>query len=1723
MKVIWPVNYTSVQSSISLHIHAHRGKTPCEVLLCYLLILFFTEVIPVLQDGRKISIGDCALFKPPQDAPPFIGIIRWLTSGKEDNLKLGVNWLYRPAEVKLAKGILPEAAPNEVFYSFHKDEIPAASLLHPCKVAFLHKGVELPSGISSFVCRRVYDIANKCLWWLSDQDYINERQEEVDQLLDKTRIEMHGAVQSGGRSPKSLNGPTSTPQLKHGSDSLQNNATSLTSQVKGKKRERGDQGSDPIKRERSFKADDGDSGQFRPENMLKSEIARMTDKGGLIDFQGVEKLVQLMQPDRGEKKIDLACRMMLVDAIAATDKVDCLGRFVQLRGLPVLDEWLQEVHKGKTGDGSSPKESDKAVEEFLFALLRALDKLPINLHALQTCNVGKSVNNLRSHKNLEIQKKARSLVDTWKKRVEAEMKINDAKPGSSQAVSWPSKPGFPEVSQGGNRRTGGSSEVPMKSSTTQPSASKTTTVKFGHGETIAKPMSSSPGSMKLSVSLPSPVGINLKDQHSKVAVDGGTADLPLTTIKEEKSSSSSQSQNNSQSCSSEHAKIVGCSWKEDARSSTAGSISVSKISSGSSRHRKSSNGFQGSAISGGKNEMGLGKCGFLNKNSPSEKMLQSRLTCEKPLDMPLVDHGNSRLIVRFPNPGRSPAWSASGGSFEDPSIVVSRASSPGLPEKHDHYDRKVKGKSDACRVNVASDVNIESWQSNDVKDGLAGSDEGDRSPAAVLIEERSRTGDEIGKLTEASKASCSSSGNEAKLGKSFEDSFSSINALIESCVKYSEAGAPMSFGDDVGMNLLASVATGEISNSELVSPIGSPGRNSPVLEDSCMGNDVKLSSSCEDVARNEDQADDCANCDTEKQGNILDPSQVNNGSQHPTTHASTNFSGCSKPTSSFAEEKTLECSEHLHSSIMDLQQTADPCLKCDEKLDEITASVAMSLADTKDEAAEDERANQLCEEKKSGLTGVSADNVPDSKLKVRSPLFENKKIDHFDEKIGESSVAAASDTIRGSIGDTCDIDNAVSSVKLEKEVVEESPSCPSLEMNGENKNIVHEELNGGLSTMQKPPPVAMSCSEFVEGNSEDAILLTGSGNVLGTENDDSKTEQGDEMEARSHAEQSDKQRMEQASNVPPAHDEQVGTGLGLTVSGHNGERADAEESSERKEVLEQRSGGSASYEESPVIPVQETEHCVKPSGPKSTGVEAGETEVCVFTADASSLSIAAGSDMTAKRDFDLNEGFSMDDGNQGEPVHSELPRCLSAVNLPSPLPFPISSMSGSGLPASITVAAAAKGPFVPPENLLRSKGELGWKGSAATSAFRPAEPRKVLEMPLITTDISLPDTTASKQGRPPLDIDLNVADERLDEDMASQGSAPETDSEFGPFNNRVLARDEMFDSSAPGRSAGGLDLDLNRVDEGADIGQFSTSTSRRLEVPLLLVKSSLSGGFPNGGVNVLRDFDLNNGPGLDEVGAEQAPRSQHAKSSVPFLAPATGLRMNNTELGNLSSWFPSGNSYSAMTTPTFFPDRREQPYPINATAGAQRILGPPTGGTTFGHDVYRGPVLSSSPAVAFPPATPFQYPGFHFGTSFPFPSTTFSGGSTTYMDSSSGGALGFPTIPSQLVGPAGSVSSHYPRPYVISLPDGSSKGGAESSRKWGRHGLDLNAGPGGTDTERRDERLPSASRQLSLASSQVVTEEQARMYQAAGGSLKRREPEGGWDVDRFSHRQPSWQ
>ncbi|CAA6661466.1 unnamed protein product [Spirodela intermedia] len=1483
-------------------------------------------------DGRRILIGDCALFQAG-NSPPFIGIIRWFSPGKQDQLKLGVNRLYRPSEVKLAKGILLEAAPNEVFYSFHKDEISAELLLHPCKVAFLRKGVELPQWISSFVCRRVYDSTNKCLWWLTDQDYIDDQQEEIAKLLGKTQVEMHAAVQPGGRSPKQLNGPAQQP--KPGTDSVQNNNASLPSQVKGKKRaEKGDQASDSIKRERLLKADDGDSNSFKVESTLKAEIEKITDKGALINVDAVEKLVQLMQVDKGERKIDLAGRILLADVIAATDKNDCLGRFVQLRGVPLLDDWLQEAHKRKNGDGTTPKECEKSVDELLLALLHALDKLPVNLEALQTSQVGKSVNHLRSHKNSEIQKKARSLVDTWKKRVDVEMtklemtKLNDAKStGTNQAASWPGKPGFSEVSYGGNKRSG-SSEASLKSPVAQSSTCKSLPVKASHGDSVMKLNSGQSASVKLPSTLATSLSIGTKDSQSKAGGSSWTAELPLTAI-EEKSSGSSQSQNNSQSCSSDHGK-QGSAWKEDAKSSTSGSTHANKVSGGTSRQRKASNGLVGTGSSGAQKDSSLSKPSPLSRNLQLEKVPQHGLPGERTGDAPSADHGNNqRLIVRLPNPGRSPARSTSGGCFEDSSQTSTWSSSPVAAEKVGHINQRTKLKNDDCRASVTTDVNAESWHSNDLK-GADGVDGADKSTTAVRDEKHMST-DKSGKAADAFKPTSLS---ESKPVKTF-DTLSPINALIESCVKYSEASAS-SGGDDSGMNLLASVAAGEISKSNLLSPSGPP--------DPCTTNKVKSTVSSGGALTNvSEYPEDCTDDDSEKHEPKIVPNSCDD----------------SQSIQSPQESRATIDNRAQHLGSVDIPcKNAESISKAESKVNavEVQGRVPFTTLseDVKGVLAEDDSPKQLRRKRKA--SSPVTDGLQDSKHKAGSPTSDESK--HAD-CVRESTISSS---IQAGDGSDLNCSARISNCEESVEIASSSPPGKQDVADG----VLHDATTP--TGQQLPSDMAVSSNSF-SINSINATLVSSTNAGLEAE-DEGKKEKSDSLVLKSQMDQTDTEKKVLGSLAAPTADDRTGS---LTPS------TDDDSDDNYKEVSHPCST-SANHEEPSIASSAHTEECTK-SLNSGYEVDLVREEVACST-EVSSAVASPVQDTSTKLDFDLNEGFSVDEATTAEPVASAALESSSSVHLMSLQPFTMSLISNTS-PVPITVAAPAKGPFVPPETLLKSKGEPGWRGSAATSAFRPAEPGRFGTICLV---------------RPTLHhrMPLLLVDNRGYGRLSSGGFSQEAVSESRVMCNR---------DAQVRKSSGVLDLDLNRVDESTENGQ-SASTSQRLDVPLPRMRSS-PGGFPNSGANMLRDFDLNDGPGVDEAGADQVPRGQLSMgNSIPFLPT---LRLNNNELGNLSTWFPPGNSYPAVAMPSFLPERvDQQPYSIVAAPGGQRILSSAAG-------------------------------GFPFGSSFPLASTSYSMGST-----------------------------------------------------------------------------PMWTLQLSVPGSQAFVEEQSRLYQTAGRALKRKEPEGGWDGERFT-------
>ncbi|XP_031373534.1 uncharacterized protein LOC116188369 isoform X1 [Punica granatum] len=1547
-------------------------------------------------DGRKISVGDCALFKLPQDSPPSIGLVYRVTVTKEKNLKLGVNWLYRPTEVKLGKGILLEAAPNEIFYSLKKDEIPAASLLHPCKVAFLPKGVELPRGISSFVCRRVYDIANRRLWWLTDKDHFNE---EVEQLLYKTRIEMHASAQPNGRSPKQTSGPMSS-HLKPGADGLQNNA-SLPSQSKGKKRERQDQGTELVKRERSSKMGDGDSGRSSSESSLKSEIAKVVEKGPLVDTEGVDRLVQAMFFEINERKIDLSARTMLTSIIVATEKSDCLSRFVQIRGLSILDDWLQDVHKGKTGDSSGLKDNDKVAEEFLLVLLRALDKLPVNLPALQMCNIGKSVNHLRTHKNLEIQKKARSLVDTWKKRVEVEMNINDAKMSSNQTVSGSARSRLPEAPHA-NKNIGGSSEGAPRSPTVQLSASKAAPAKLLQGETASKSASQFQGSMKLATAQTSP-NVNLRDGQPRIS--SSLSDVPLTTSRDEKSSSSSPSHNSSHSCSGDHVKAGGSAVKEDARSSAG--ASSNKVPCLASRHRKSVNGFPVSAASA--RESGSSRSTSLHRNVAPDKASQSGLTSEKAADV-APEVNSHKFIVKIPTRSRSPAQRAAGGSVDDLSMMNSRPSSPAHLERPDQLGTVVEGRADASQANVSSDANVESWQGDDFRDPPTACGPLDRD----LGEDHCNIDENTKKTQVVSKCTTSSPRNTLKLGKALEPSLSPMNALIESCVNYVEANAPVPIGDDVGMHLLASVAAGEMFKSEPASPDGSPHGDPSSMEPSCKANDLEVKPVSQDsYLRNDDASkglvSECAQRDHFEGSALM--SSKGDGKTYPLC----------------IDERAGEAQDvRLNSSSVNGDQTAAPSSGSNKVRNDLAVAASISEAGIYSEEGKESKES-------ASLEGSHLDGTIDEKVKVDTSILPEGRVIN-DSLAVKSEEAAEVGTMSGKEGG-----------KPEKDLddqgqVEEKPTLMIL-----CKPTYEQDMKtvDGLKAAEVSEKDAVNKSK--QNEKPDPSIALGVQTVAGPAS-------GIEKHVESEA----------------ASEKKVGGALSEPSTDLNGQYMDAR---------------------------GESRGCDVPSSK-----EADEMEKCNLSS--AHASIARPSDGDTKLEFDLNEGFSTEDGKYGGSVNFN-PPASSAAAVPLISPMPVASSSPSaGLSAPIAVAAAAaKGPFVPTDDLLRAKVEIGWKGSAATSAFRPAEPRKITEMPTVSAYTThSPDISSGRQNRPLLDFDLNVPDERINEDAAPQYSL-ETSSLYNSRSNFEKAHQEMA-GSVPPRTSGGLGLDLNRVDEApTDSVNYSTSNRRK----------------PN--AVACRDFDLNDGPVIDAAEPSTSGQQQQRINVFSHQQPVHGLRVNSAEVGNFSTWFHPASTYSSVTVPSILSDRGEQSYPIVAGGGPPRMLGPSTGGgIPFNTEMYGGPVLSSSPAVPFPSA-PFQYSIFPFGTSFPLPSATLSGNATTYVDPSSGGRLGFPPVHSQLVGPAGTVASQFSRPYAVNLSDGSGNSAIESNKKWSRQGLDLNTGPGGPELEGRDETSPLGLRQLSIAGPQSLAEEQARMYQVSSGLLKRKEPEGRWD----GYRQSSWQ
>ncbi|KAL3498841.1 hypothetical protein ACH5RR_041573 [Cinchona calisaya] len=141
-------------------------------------------------DGIRYDLEDPVLLVPEEaNQKPYVAIIKDISQTRSGSMMVTGQWFYRPEEAeKRSGGNWQSRDTRELFYSFHRDEVPAESVMHKCVVHFvpLNKQIPLRKQHPGFIVQRVYDTEQRRLFKLTDKDYEDNKQEEIDLLVQKT-------------------------------------------------------------------------------------------------------------------------------------------------------------------------------------------------------------------------------------------------------------------------------------------------------------------------------------------------------------------------------------------------------------------------------------------------------------------------------------------------------------------------------------------------------------------------------------------------------------------------------------------------------------------------------------------------------------------------------------------------------------------------------------------------------------------------------------------------------------------------------------------------------------------------------------------------------------------------------------------------------------------------------------------------------------------------------------------------------------------------------------------------------------------------------------------------------------------------------------------------------------------------------------------------------------------------------------------------------------------------------------------------------------------------------------------------------------------------------------------------------------------------------------------------------------------------------------------------
>ncbi|CAL1390631.1 unnamed protein product [Linum trigynum] len=450
--------------------------------------------------------------------------------------------------------------------------------------------------------------------------------------------------------------------------------------------------------------------------------------------------------------------------------------------------------------------------------------------------------------------------------------------------------------------------------------------------------------------------------------------------------------------------------------------------------------------------------------------------------------------------------------------------------------------------------------------------------------------------------------------------------------------------------------------------------------------------------------------------------------------------------------------------------------------------------------------------------------------------------------------------------------------------------------------------------------------------------------------------------------------------------------------------------------------------------------------------------------------------------FDLNEEFSSDDA-------ADHPADLVSA--------PISIVSISRPAAA---AAASASPAAP----LHFEGSLGWKGSAATSAFRPASPRKVDN----NIETGAASSSNSKQRQGWLDIDLNIS-ESADEnavDLMLGGRQISTSLSF------QRGEESSFNIADPGKSERPT-LDLNCL---SDDGETNPQLNVRKEEGLFFLRNGHHRSPSPASSSSLRpssrNFDLNDRPLFQNYSLDQGLYNGKSSHGLSINNGGVSRQGGDPVISIMGAKVEVGSRAEVGRRDFFLPQTPSMSMPNGKT-----LLEPAMDTSSVARLGFMGmvPTGAGSSYASTPPVF-----GYNPMSLSPAAMYVPPGGTIPYLVDSRGA----PMVP-HIMGSGSAVLPPYSQqPFLMNMTGGgplSLNGAGPSSRA----SLDLNLGfptDGGSSSSGGLRQFFATGGPTSSRTFEEHLRSNPQHSSSSSGMAmgKRKEPDGGWEPYSLHYKQP---